>query len=127
MGLFDGMGISGSGMTAERLRMDTTAQNLANAETPGYRRREVAFQAVLDGAQAKGVRATGIVEDATPNRRTYDPGNPAADAQGYVSMPNVTPVTEMVDLISASRGYEANVNAMQAAKQMLQRTFEVLR
>ncbi len=127
MGFYSGMEIAASGLTAERLRMDTTAQNLANAQTAGYRRREVVFQEVLDGAQAKGVQASGIVEDQTPNRRVHDPGNPQADANGYVSMPNVTPVTEMVDLISASRGYEANVNAMQTVKQMLQRTFEVLR
>lgn len=127
MGFYDGMDIAASGLTAERLRMDTTAQNLANAQTPGYRRRSVVFQEVLEGAQAKGVQASAIVDDATPNRRVHDPGNPAADAQGYLSMPNVTPVTEMVDLIDSSRGYEANVNAMQSIKQMLQRTFEVLK
>jgi flagellar basal-body rod protein FlgC len=74
-----------------------------------------------------GVEATGIVQDPQPNRRVYDPGSPDADAQGYVSMPNVNPVTEMVDLISASRAYEANVTAMQTAKQMFSKTLDILR
>jgi flagellar basal-body rod protein FlgC len=127
MGLFDALNVSGSGLSAERLRMDVTADNLANAQTAGYRRKEVVFQEVLDGAQGKGVQATQIVQDQTPNRRVYDPSNPAADAQGYVSMPNVSSVTEMVDLISASRGYEANVTAMQTAKQMFLKTLDILR
>jgi flagellar basal-body rod protein FlgC len=73
------------------------------------------------------VRAAQIVADPTPNRQVYDPTNPDADAQGYVSMPNVNNVTEMVDLITSSRGYEANVTAMQAAKQMFLKTLDILR
>jgi flagellar basal-body rod protein FlgC len=127
--------------------MDVTAENLANAQTTRgangqpYRRKEVILQeapgsfgaslsAAIGGGSGGsngGVRVAGVVEDATPLKRVYDPGHPDADAQGYVAMPNVDTVTEMVDLISASRAYEANVTAMQAAKQMFSRTLELLR
>lgn len=127
MSLFSALNVSGSGLSAERLRMDVTADNLANAQTAGYRRKDVVFREVLAGAESKGVHAAAIVEDATPNRRAYDPTNPDADAEGYVSMPNVNAVTEMVDLITASRGYEANVTAMQTAKQMFLKTLDILR
>jgi flagellar basal-body rod protein FlgC len=142
MSLFGGLEISASGLTAERLRMDVTAENLANAQTTRgangqpYRRKEVVLQeapssfgATLSKAMGSqgGVHVAGIVEDQTPLKRVYDPGHPDADAQGYVAMPNVDTVTEMVDLISASRAYEANVTAMQAAKQMFSRTLELLR
>lgn len=139
--LFKSMSISGSALAAERLRMDVTAGNLANANTPGYKRREVVLQpsfseqlaTARDGMGAtrgqvpQGVRAAAIVEDQAPNRMVYDPSNPAADANGYVSMPNVDTVTEMVDLISAQRAYEANVTAMQTAKQLYAKTLDLLR
>jgi flagellar basal-body rod protein FlgC len=137
--LFGALGISASGMAAERLRMDVTSNNLANADsTKGangqpYQRQEVVLQAggqsfsdVLGNAQA-GVQVQAIVADPSPGRRVYDPSHPDADAQGYVTLPNVSPVTEMVDLISSSRSYEANVTAMNAAKQMFSKTFDVLR
>ena len=146
MGLFDAINTAATGLSAERLRMDVTAENLANAQTTRgadgqpYRRKVVELQqagtgfgATLSGAMATGsggaagVRVAGITADATPNRLVYDPGHPDADARGYVSMPNVQPVTEMVDLISASRGYEANVTVMQTAKQMFSKTLEILR
>jgi flagellar basal-body rod protein FlgC len=147
MSFFGGLEISASGLTAERLRMDVTAENLANAQTTRgadgqpYRRKEVILQetpgsfgatlsAAMGGADgsAGGVQVAGVVQDtATPLKRVYDPGHPDADAQGYVSMPNVDTVTEMVDLISAQRAYEANVTAMQAAKQMFSRTLDLLR
>jgi flagellar basal-body rod protein FlgC len=145
MGMFDGLEISASGLTAERMRMDVTAQNLANAQTTRgadgqpYRRKEVvlaerqapgSFGAALAGAMTpggNGVEVAAIAEDQTPLKRVYDPSHPDADADGYVQMPNVDPVTEMVDLISAQRAYEANVTAMQAAKQMFAKTLELLR
>jgi flagellar basal-body rod protein FlgC len=144
MSLFGGLEISASGLTAERLRMDVTAENLANAQTTRgadgqpYRRKEVILQEApgsfgatlskaMSAGQGGGVQVAAVVEDQTPLKRVYDPGHPDADAQGYVSMPNVDTVTEMVDLISASRAYEANVTAMQAAKQMFARTLELLR
>ncbi|ADB48472.1 flagellar basal body rod protein FlgC [Conexibacter woesei] len=149
MGLFDAIDIAGSGLTAERLRMDVTAENLANAQTTRaadggpYQRKEVvlqqsggsSFSTMLTGAiggvraseASKGVEVAGIVEDQTAQRQVYDPGHPDADPRGYVAMPNVNPVTEMVDLISSSRSYEANVTAMQSAKQMFTKTLELLR
>jgi len=146
MGLFDAIDVAGSGLAAERLRMDVTAGNLANAQTTQgadgqpYRRREVVLQEAQPGGQSfgsmlasasaspvNGVQVAGIVEDPAAPRRVYDPGHPDADAQGYVSLPNVNPVTEMVDLIGASRTYEANVTAMQAAKQLFSKTLELLR
>jgi flagellar basal-body rod protein FlgC len=146
MSMFGGLDISASGLTAERLRMDVTAENLANAQTTRgangqpYRRKEVVLQespgsfgATLSHAMGGrsgstgGVQVAGVVQDSSPLKRVYDPGHPDADAQGYVSMPNVDTVTEMVDLISASRAYEANVTAMNAAKQMFAHTLELLR
>jgi flagellar basal-body rod protein FlgC len=146
MGMFDAMEISASGLTAERLRMDVTAQNLANAQTTRgadgqpYRRKEVvlaerqeqgSFGAALSGAmndgKPAGVEVAAIAEDQTPLKQVYDPSHPDADANGYVQMPNVDTVAEMVDLISAQRAYEANVTAMQAAKQMFSKTLELLR
>ena len=148
MGLFDALGISGSGLTAQRLRMDVTSENLASAQsTRGangqpYRRKEVVLQeaqgdggfgGVLNGAMGAGsaagagVEVGGIVEDRSPGRRVYDPGNPDADRTGYVTLPNVNPVTEMVDLIDSSRAYEANVTAMQSAKQMFSKTLDLLK
>lgn len=139
MGLFDAIHVSGSGLSAERLRMDVTAENLANASTTRgpdggpYRRKSVVLEQQGGGgfgaalAQARGVQVGGIVEDPAPPRRMYDPGHPDADADGYVAMANVNPVTEMVDLITASRAYEANVTAMQTAKTIFSKTLEVLR
>jgi flagellar basal-body rod protein FlgC len=129
--MFDALEISGTGLTAQRLRMDVTAENLANAQSTNYRRKEVVLQQATFGdalnAASHGVEVTGVVEDAAPGRRVYDPGNPAADAQGYVTMPNVDSVTEMVDLIGSSRAYEANVTAMQTAKTMFTRTLDILK
>ncbi len=152
MGLFDALDISGSGLSAERMMMDVTSENLANAQTTRtaqggpYQRKEVVFQqaqsgssfgSVLQGALAGtpaatsvspggGVEVAGIVNDPNPPRMVYDPGHPDANAQGYVAMPNVDPVSEMVDLISASRGYEANVTAMQTTKTMFEKTLSLL-
>ena len=135
MSLFDSLRISASGMTAERVRMDVIAENLANANTTRgvdgqpYQRKEVilqeggsSFQQALDG-----VKVAGVVADPSPPRRVYDPSHPDADQQGFVSLPNVTPVTEMVDMITASRGYEADVQAMNQAKQMFLKALEILR
>jgi flagellar basal-body rod protein FlgC len=139
MGLFDSLDASGSALSAERLRMDVSAENLANAQsTRGangsgpYKRKEVVLEqagsSFADSLQAaRGVRVAGIVEDPSPARRVYDPGHPDADAQGYVTLPNVNTVTEMTDLIGASRAYEANVTAMQTAKSMFARTLDILK
>jgi flagellar basal-body rod protein FlgC len=152
MSMFGGMEISASALTAQRLRMNVTAENLANAETTKtadgtpYRRKEVTLEAVnkggfgaqLNAAMGVGssgvgvggpasVQASAITEDQTNGKLVYDPSHPDADAQGYVRMPNVDTVTEMVDLIDAQRAYEANVTAMTASKQMFAKTLEILR
>jgi flagellar basal-body rod protein FlgC len=143
MGLFDALGISSTGLTAQRLRMDVTSENLANAQSVGYKRKDVivgeapggdsGFGGALRNAMAagspagSGVQVQQITTDPTPGRKVYDPGHPDADAQGYVTLPNVNPVTEMVDLIDSSRAYEANVTAMQSAKQMFTKTLDLLR
>jgi flagellar basal-body rod protein FlgC len=152
MGLFDAIDISASGLSAERLRMDVTAENLANAQTTRganggpYQRRQVVLQTAqpngfatqlaratggMPGTGASqtpgGVQVAGIVADTAAPRQVYDPGHPDANAQGYVLLPNVNPVTEMVDLIASSRSYEANVTALQTAKSMFSKTFDLLR
>ena len=151
--MFDALNVSATGLTAERLRMDVTAENLANAQTTRgadgqpYRRKEVVLAEVQNGGfgsqlakaigagsgigspptQPGGVEVAGITQDQTPGKLVYDPGHPDADAKGYVRMPNVDTVAEMVDLISASRAYEANVTAMNSAKQMFSKTLDLLR
>jgi flagellar basal-body rod protein FlgC len=149
MGMFDAISIAGSGLTAERIRMDVTSENLANADTTKaangkpYQRQDVELAQVgqsdfggqLTGALAQsgstqtqgGVEVTGIVADNTPDQQVYDPGNPEADAQGYVKMPNVSTVTEMTDLISESQSYQSDVTAMQTAKSMFTATLGVLK
>ncbi len=145
MGMFDAIDISASGLTAQRLRMDVTAENLANAQTTRtpeggpYRRKTVLLQQAEGGftgtlaatvgraEEPAGVEAVGVVADTTPLQRIYDPGHPDADAEGYVTMPNVNPVTEMVDLIDSSRAYEANLTAMQTSKAAFSKTVELLR
>jgi flagellar basal-body rod protein FlgC len=148
MSMFGGMEISASALTAQRLRMNVTAENIANAETTKgadgnpYRRKEVTLESVgqagtfgsqlsramgSSGVAPGGVQATEITEDQTNGKLVYDPSHPDADEQGYLRMPNVDTVTEMVDLIDAQRAYEANVTAMSAAKQMFAKTLEILR
>jgi flagellar basal-body rod protein FlgC len=145
MGIFDALDISASGLIAERTRMDVTSQNLANAQSSGYRRQDVVLrqsgggfanvlgQAIGASSEApagganRGVEVAEVVTDQSEQRRVYDPGHPDADAQGYVALPNVNAVSEMTDLISASRAYEANVTAMNTAKQMFSKTLEILR
>jgi flagellar basal-body rod protein FlgC len=148
MGLFDAIGIAGSGLAAQRVRMDVTSENLANAQTTRgangqpYKRQEVvlaqqggSFGGALTGALQRGsgasapggVQVTGIVADASPNQQVYDPGNPEANARGYVEMPNVSTVTEMTDLISEQQSYQSDVTAMQTAKSMFTSTLGILK
>jgi flagellar basal-body rod protein FlgC len=135
MGMFDSFRISASGMTAQRLWMDVIAENLANANTTRgadgkpYARKQVVLSEIPGTFESAlhGVQVTGVVDDPSQGRRVYDPGHPDADKQGYVTLPNVTPVTEMVDLISASRGYEADTQAMNAGKAMFLKALDILR
>lgn len=149
MSMFGGIDASASGLTAERLRMDVISNNIANANTTrtekggAYRRRYVVFEprdndtttfAGLLAATQKsknkwntgnGVRATRIEEDDRPGPLVYDPGHPDANADGYVARPNVNIVMEMVDMITASRAYEANTTAISSAKSMALKALDI--
>ena len=134
--------VSASGLRAQRLRMDVIAANLANAQstrTPEggpYRRRDVVLAAAPEGGTfdemlgaaggaGGGVEVSRIVEDDAPPQLVFDPGHPDADANGYVAMPNVNVITEMVDMMAATRAYEANVAAMNATKRVLEAALEI--
>lgn len=146
MNLFGVMELSGSALGAQRQRAEVVAANLANAETTHtdeggpYRRKQVVFaprgadfryalasSGTAGHAVPRGVQVRAVVEDPTPPTMRYQPGHPDADPQGFVAYPNVNPVTEMVDLMSASRSYEANAAAITAAKQMIAQSLELLR
>ncbi len=145
MSFLKGIDISTSALTAQRLRMDTISQNIANANTTRtengtpYKRKIVMFQEIgtqgrefssffnkaLDSQTGNGVRVTDIKEDDTPGAKTYDPGHPDADKDGYVVNANVNTVEEMVNMISASRSYEANITAINTTKAMIKKTLEI--
>ncbi len=122
--------INGSALTAERTRLDVISENIANAQTTRgadggpYRRKEVIFEALL-GQEAGGVRVAEIVPSNRPLERVHNPGHPDADPEGYVSMPNVNVVEEMVDMVAASRAYEANVAAVNTTKAMIAKALEL--
>jgi flagellar basal-body rod protein FlgC len=148
MNLFGLFQISGSALTAERVRAEVATSNLANSETTRtpeggpYRRRMVVFNSrpassfrlLLAGSlyngslqEAGGVRVSQVVDDPTPPLRRYEPGHPDADGSGYVDYPAISPVQEMVDLMGAERAYELNASAVQAAKQMIQQSLQILK
>ena len=129
MSLFNIFNVSGSAMSAQAQRLNTVASNLANADSAtsasgeAYRAKQVVFEATpMNGEAAQGVRVRQVVEDASPGRMIYDPRNPAANEEGYVMMPNVSAVDEMVNMISSSRSYQTNAEVMNTAKQLLLRT-----
>ncbi|MET0321459.1 MAG: flagellar basal body rod protein FlgC [Duganella sp.] len=133
MSLFSIFNVSGSAMSAQAQRLNVTASNLANADSTtsstgeAYRARQVVFEATppTNGGASTGVRVKQVVEDQSPMKMKYDPQNPAADDKGYVTMPNVNPVDEMVNMLSASRSYQNNVEVMNAAKSMLNKTLTI--
>lgn len=147
MAFLSSLDISGSALTASRLRMDVISENLANAsatrtENGGpYKRKMVVYQTAdgnqsfqnalqnqMDGvseAVPGGVKVAGIVEDSTPSTPVYDPSNPDADQQGYVQMPNVDPVKEILDMMSVTRAYSANISALNAVKSMASKALEI--
>jgi flagellar basal-body rod protein FlgC len=145
MSFFDAINIAASGLTAESMRMNVSAENLANAETTNgpngqpYVPQEVvlaqaggsfstALAGALGGASTPGgVEVAGIVNDPTPYQEVYDPTNPSANGKGYVKMPNVSTVTEMVNLIDESNSYQSDVTAMQTAKDMFTSALDVLK
>ena len=143
MGFFNSVRIAATGLTAQRLRMDTIAENISNAQTTRtadggpYRRKTVLFEEMADrhpfgllvsrelNRQGSGVRVRGVVEDFTPGPLMFDPTHPDANEEGYVAMPNINIVEEMVNMISASRSYEANITAMTNLRHITQRTLEI--
>ena len=143
MSLFAAISVSASGMAAQRARAELLVENLANAETTRtpeggpYRRKDVVFTSapaespfasVFAGEMAPtGVEVAGVVVDQRAPERRYQPGHPDADAAGYVAFPLINPAEDMVDLMGASRGYQANVAAITAVKDMLQRSLDLLR
>lgn len=128
MSLFNIFKVSGSAMSAQAQRLNTVASNLANADSAtsatgeAYRAKQVVFEAVPLESGGAAVKVQQVVEDQSPLKKVYDPKNPLADAGGYVNMPNVNVVDEMVNMLSASRSYQNNVETMNAAKSMLLKT-----
>jgi flagellar basal-body rod protein FlgC len=130
MSLFNIFNVAGSAMSAQGQRLNVVASNIANADSTtsstgqAYRPKHVVFAAMpaAAGQQAAGVKVTQVVEDTSPPKMVYDPKHPQADEKGYVAMPNVNVVEEMVNMISASRSYQTNVETMNAAKTMLLKT-----
>lgn len=148
MNLFGVMGISASGLRAERTRAEVVASNMANAESTRtaeggpYQRKEVIFQSQSPGSFRMqlagagnsatdkvpgGVTVRSVVADNSQPILRYEPSHPDANAEGYVAYPNINPVLEMTDLMSAARGYQMNASAVQAAKQMIQQSLELLK
>ena len=129
MSMMDVFKVSGSAASAQSQRLNVVASNLANVDTvagpdgQAYKARQVTFQTQLMGASgAAGVTVSNISEDQTPGRRVHDPKNPQADADGYVTYSNVNAVEEMVNMISASRSYQNNIEVMTTAKSLLEKT-----
>ena len=146
MSFFNSINIAASGLTAQRLRMDTISENIANVNTTRtadggpFQRRSVIFEQIpgegpfsrvfgdalsASGHQGRGVRVTRVVNDQSPGHLVFDPTHPDADELGYVRMPNVNIVEEMVNMISASRAYEANITAMTSFRGIVSRTLEI--
>jgi flagellar basal-body rod protein FlgC len=133
--LFSSLGVSASGLRAQSTRLRVIAENLANADTTGakpgeapYRRKTISFGSVLDQATGLEEVAVGeIAPDPAPFPLAYEPGSPAADADGYVRRPNVNALVEMVDMREATRSYEANLKTLETSRDMLQRALDLLR
>jgi flagellar basal-body rod protein FlgC len=147
MSLLSSLSVSASGMNAQRTRAELLVENLANAETTRtpdggpYRRKDVTFQSdtvgspfssvladqMNDAGSSTGVSVSDVIVDQRDPEKRFLPGHPDADANGYVAFPNLNPAEEMVDLVSASRGFQANVAAMTSVKEMLQRSIDLLK
>lgn len=146
MNLFGVMNVSGSALQAERLRAEVVAANMANANTTRtpeggpYQRQEVVFESAApdqgvfanhllsrNAGEVGGVKIAAVVSDKSPGLRRYDPGHPDADKNGYVTYPDINPLTEMVDLMSAARAYDLNSSAVQATKGMIDTSIDILK
>lgn len=120
------MGMAASAMHAQGTRLRVVAENVANADTPGYRRKQVTFKEVADASVTR-VSVDRILADGSPLDRVYDPGHPHADAAGYVEGSNVNPLIELADLQQARRSYEASLATFEQARALYQRTLDLLR
>lgn len=142
MSLFSSLQVSASGMSAQRTRAELLVENMANAETTRtpeggpYRRKDVIFRSTLEGSpfaeifnneMAQGVEVSDVVQDDRPPELRYLPGHPDADPNGYVAFPRMNPAEDMVDLMNASRSYQANIAAMSAVKDMLNRSIDLMK
>ncbi len=131
MAIVKGFDILASGMSAQRTRLNAVSSNLANSETTRtaeggpYQRKVPIFEAIGDDGEQAGVRVVAVEGDAAPGPLVYQPGHPHANAEGYVQMPNVNVVEEMVDMMTASRSFEANVQAFQTLRDMVQKALEL--
>ncbi|MFT4241271.1 MAG: flagellar basal body rod protein FlgC [Acidovorax sp.] len=132
MSMFSIFNVSGSAVSAQSQRLNVVASNLANVDAvagpdgQAYKARQVVFQTAPMGADSsQGVRVSAVTEDQSPGKRVHDPNHPLADAQGYVTHSNVNPVEEMVNMISASRSYQNNVEVMNTAKSLLLKTLQM--
>ncbi|MBV6489629.1 MAG: Flagellar basal-body rod protein FlgC [Pseudorhodoplanes sp.] len=134
MSLLNILGISGSAVSAQSQRLNVVASNLANADSVAgpdgrsYKARQVVFQsesASAAGLSTPGVRVSNVIEDATPGKRIHDPKNPMADSEGYVTQSNVNVIEEMVNMISASRSYQNNIEVMNTTQQLLAKTLQL--
>ena len=132
MSMFSIFNVSGSAISAQSQRLNVVASNLANADAvagadgQGYKGRQVVFETVQMGSDASaGVRVSSVQESNEPLRKVHNPGHPSADAQGYVTHSNVNPVEEMVNMISASRSYQNNVEVMNTARSLLLKTLQM--
>jgi len=129
MSLLNIFNIAGSGMSAQSQRLNTVASNLANADSTAgpngqaYKAKQVEFMTVpISGSKDAGVKVSKVIEDQSPAKMVYSPGHPNADANGYVATPNVNVTEEMVNMLSASRSYQNNIDTMNAAKTLLMKT-----
>jgi flagellar basal-body rod protein FlgC len=131
MSLMKVFGISGGAVSAQSQRLNVVASNLANAESvagpdgQSYKARQVVFQTQPTQDGSASVKVSSVIEDSAPAKRVYEPGHPMADKEGYVTQSNVNVVEEMVNMISASRSYQNNVEVMNTARQLLQKTLQM--
>jgi len=131
MSFFDVLGVASTGMSAQRIRLSSISSNLANSHTTRteeggpYQRKDVVFKQILEGKLAGGVQVTEVVKDEKPPILKYEPGHPDADEAGYVAYPNINSIEEMVNMLEASKSYEANTTVLSTAKQLAMKALEI--
>lgn len=131
MSYFDIMKVSSTGMSAQRIRISSISSNLANSQTTRteeggpYQRRDVVFKQILEGELQGGVKVSEVVKDEKAPMLKYEPDHPDANEEGYVAYPNINPIEEMVNMLEASRSYEANTTVLNTAKQLALRALEI--